>query len=97
MFGLLVGQALPVEPEVLVLGGRSLEPKLLRSLTLAKGVLKSEISAVTEGEISLEPKAGEELCPEKRFMSSQSILSMLCEQPELLVFDDLLWLEEREA
>ncbi len=36
---LLVGPALPVEPELLVLGGRSLEPKILRSLSLAKGFL----------------------------------------------------------
>ncbi len=37
---LRVGQALPLEPELLVLGGRSIEPEILRSLTLAKGFLK---------------------------------------------------------
>ncbi len=44
-------------------------------------------SALTGGERSLEPKAGEELC----------VGQALPEKPELLILGNLLWLEEREV
>jgi hypothetical protein len=55
----LDGQALLVESELLVLGLRILELKILRSLTLTKGFLSlTKILAVTGGERCLEPENG---------------------------------------
>ncbi len=71
-----------MEPELLVLSGRSLEPEILRNLTDgSQGLFKRGRYQAWNPKNWLEFGARQELP----------------QQPELLVLDDLLWLEGREA